>query len=147
MSKQRQSFFALRGSNPDHAQMPPVPSFSLCGGNVFTIDCVFYTEHKDDEDIFIKQDQVFSMGMTNGTVYFEATHLGRIQTMADFGTFISSDKGKYKLPIQMIGACETVNLVSALICDKDACVLPIGTSPVNPGAHELSSYTILATSH
>lgn len=235
MSIQRRSFFALRCANPDHAQTPPVSTISLSGGNAFTIECVFYTEHNNDEDIFIKQNNVFSMGMTNGTVYFNSINLGRIQTVAaknpieendwtnitvvydgsklflylqgflavektvgagvlhidsntryeiglmegylqeaaiyskaltadevrknqftpqvevaktemllDFDAFIPLDKGKNNLPIQLIAACNTVNLVYSLLCDKAGCAIPIGESPVNPGGQGLQSYTILA---
>ncbi|MEG0273436.1 MAG: LamG domain-containing protein [Hydrogenoanaerobacterium sp.] len=235
MSIQRRSFFALRCANPDHAQTPPISTISLSGGNAFTIECVFYTEHNNDEDIFIKQNNVFSMGMTNGTVYFNSINLGRIQTVAaknpieendwtnmtvvydgsklflylqgflavektvgagvlhidsntryeiglmegylqeaaiyskaltadevrknqftpqvevaktemllDFDAFIPLDKGKNNLPIQLIAACNTVNLVYSLLCDKAGCAIPIGESPVNPGGQGLQSYTILA---
>ncbi len=238
MSVQRRSFFALRGAAPHLAQTPPVPSFSLCGGNVFTLSCTFYTEHPQDEGVFIQHSDLFSMGVENGAVYFASKILGRIQTIpqqmplqandwnnaavvydgsklslylqglpaaektvgagervvdntdnyqmgllegyllevklysqalsetqvrkdqfvpqveaektelfVDFDNYVPTDKGRHKLPLQLTGACETVNLVNGLHCDKDGGALPIGISPINPSTKELAAYTILVKAY
>lgn len=80
MSVQNRSFFALKCQHGYWAEIPPVPGISLCGGMPFTLGASFLYPHKGDDNILIQQEGVFSFGVNNGSVYFEAKNLGSFRT-------------------------------------------------------------------
>lgn len=82
MSVQRHSFFALKSSTGYWAEIPPIPKFSLCGGNPFTISTTFWYEHAGSEGIFLNQGDIFTFGTKNGYAYFTAKNLGTFVTNA-----------------------------------------------------------------
>ena len=80
MSVQRRSFFALKCSSGYMAEVPPVPGLSLCGGADFTLGATFMYPHAADDNILYSQDGVFTLGVKNGAVYFNAKNLGNFHT-------------------------------------------------------------------
>ena len=80
MSVQRRSFFALKCRHGYMAELPPVPELSLCGGADFTLGATFWYPHAGDDNILLRQEGVFSFGVRDGAVYFNAKNLGSFHT-------------------------------------------------------------------
>lgn len=82
MSVQRRSFFALKCQHDYWTEFPAIPGISLCGGMPFTLGASFWYPHAGDDNILLQQEGVFTFGVKNGSVYFEARNLGSFRTDA-----------------------------------------------------------------
>lgn len=80
MSVQRRSFFALKCSQEYWGEVPPVPDFSLCGGSDFTLGATFLYSHECNDSVLLRQEGMFTLGVKNGAVYFNAENLGNFHT-------------------------------------------------------------------
>lgn len=119
MSKQRRSFFALKCDSAYCAEVPAIPSLSLCGGDSFTISATFMYPHAGDDSIIIQQEGVFCVHAKDSVVYFESKGLGNIQAACVRTTPALSEKEWNRIDITYDGKSVKIYVQSLLVTTVD----------------------------
>lgn len=115
MSKQRRSFFALKCDSAYCAEVPAIPSLSLCGGDSFTISATFMYPHSADDSIIIQQEGTFCVHVKNSVIYFESRGLGDIQVACARTTPTLSEKEWNRIDITYDGESAKIYVQSLLV--------------------------------
>lgn len=76
----KKSYFILRLNKEDYAYTEPIPKFSLCGGNDFTLSIAFYPPKDFKTASLFKQSGTFDIGYKDDHVYYKAEGMGEINT-------------------------------------------------------------------